>query len=194
MPRNMNVSNFERSVGMKKIFLILAIVIAFVLAICAFNYKWIYYRFYPFDRITGEFEISLNGKEINAVDEYYEYGNGGKIRLENDTENFKIKGGKYGRYEIGFVLNEDTLYKLTNDEKFRGNGNIDLSIVYFNTNWWHISELDIEINIVEDNDEWFVCYDVALEEPMENFNVTTSNVSKKIKLSEIDTAEILIGI
>ena len=194
MCRNMNVSNFERSVGMKKIFLILAIVIAFVLAICAFNYKWIYYRFYPFDRITGEFEISLNGKEINAVDEYYEYENGGKIRLENDTENFKIKGGKYGRYEIGFVLNEDTLYKLTNDEKFRGNGNIDLSIVYFNTNWWHISELDIEINIVEDNDEWFVCYDVALEEPMENFNVTTSNVSKKIKLSEIDTAEILIGI
>ena len=179
---------------MKKIFLILAIVIAFVLAICAFNYKWIYYRFYPFDRITGEFEISLNGKEINAVDEYYEYENGGKIRLENDTENFKIKGGKYGRYEIGLVLNEDTLYKLTNDEKFRGNGNIDLSIVYFNTNWWHISELDIEINIVEDNDEWFVCYDVALEEPMENFNVTTSNVSKKIKLSEIDTAEILIGI
>ena len=193
MPRNME-KFVERRNKMKKIFLILAIVIAFVLAICAFNYKWIYYHFYPFDRITGEFEISLNGKEINAVDEYYKYENGGKIRLENDTENFKIKGGKYGRYEIGFVLNEDTLYKLTKDEKFRGKGNIDLSIVYFNTNWWHISELDIEINIVEDNDEWFVCYDVALEEPMENFNVTTSNVSKKIKLSEIDTAEILIGI
>ena len=194
MYRNMNVSNFERRNKMKKIFLILAIVIAFVLAICAFNYKWIYYRFYPFDRITGEFEISLNGKEINAVDEYYEYENGGKIRLENDTENFKIKGGKYGKYEIGFVINEPTLYKLTNDEKFKGNGNIDLSIAYLNTNWWHISELDIEINIVKDNDEWYVYYDVELEEPMENFNVTTSNVSKKIKLSEIDTAEILIGI
>ena len=179
---------------MKKRVLILASVISLILVICAFNYKWIYYRFYPFDRITGEFEISLNGKEINAVDEYYEYENGGKIRLENDTENFKIKGGKYGKYEIGFVINEPTLYKLTNDEKFKGNGNIDLSIAYLNTNWWHISELDIEINIVKDNDEWYVYYDVELEEPMENFNVTTSNVSKKIKLSEIDTAEILIGI
>ena len=193
MPRNME-KFVERRNKMKKIFLILAIVIAFVLAICAFNYKWIYYHFYPFDRITGEFEISLNGKEINAFDEYYEYENGGKIRLENDTENFKIKGGKYGKYEIGFVINGATLYKLTNDEKFKGNGNIDLSIAYFNTNWWHISELDIEINIVKDNGEWYVGFDVELEEPLENFNVTTSNVSKKIKLSEIDTAEILIGI
>lgn len=179
---------------MKKTLLILSIVFAFVLAICAFNYKWMYYHFYPFDRITGEYEISLNGKEINAIDEYYKYENGGKIRLENDTENFKIKGDKYGRYEIGFVLEEDVLYKLTNDEKLKECGDIDLSIAYFNTNWWHISELDIEINIVKDNNEWYVCYDVELEEPMETFNVTTSNVSKKIKLSEIDTAEILIGI
>ncbi len=179
---------------MKKTFLILSIVLAFVLVICAFNYKWIYYRFYPFDRITGEYDITVNGKETNTVDEYYEYENGGKIRLENDTENFKIKGGKYGRYEIGFVLNEGTLYKLTNDEMFNGNGNIDLSIAYLNTNWWHISELDIEIDIVKDSGEWYVYYDVELEEPLENFKVTTSNVSKKIKLSEIGTAEILIGI
>ena len=179
---------------MKKCFLIIATIIAIVLVICVFNYKWIYYRFYPFDRITGEYEISVNGKEINAIDEYYEYENSGKIRLENDTENFKIKGGKYGRYEIGFVLSEDTLYKITNDEEFKGNGNVDLSIAYLNTNWWHISELDIEINIVKDNGEWYVCYDVELEEPLQNFKITTSKVSKKIKLSELDTAEILIGI
>ena len=179
---------------MKKWFSILSIIIAVILVICAFNYKWIYYRFYPFDRITGEYDISLNGKQINSIDEYYEYENSGKIRLENDTENFKIKGGKYGRYEIGFVLSEDTLYKLTNDEKFKGNRNLDLSIAYLNTNWWHISELDIEINIVKDHDEWYVCYDVELEEPLENFEIATSKVSKKIKLSELDSAEILIGI
>ena len=179
---------------MKKRVLILASVISLILVICAFNYKWIYYRFYPFDRITGEYDISLNGKQINSIDEYYEYENSGKIRLENDTENFKIKGGKYGRYKIGFVLSEDILYKLTNDKKFKGNGNVDLSIAYLNTNWWHISELDIEINIVKDNDEWYVCYDVELEEPLENFEIATSKVSKKIKLSELDTAEILIGI
>ena len=89
---------------MKKVILIFSVIMAIVLVICAFNYQWIYYRFYPFDRITGEYEISINDKEIDSVDEYYEYENDGKIRLENDTENFKIKGGKYGRYEIGFVL------------------------------------------------------------------------------------------
>ena len=179
---------------MKRIFIILATIIVFVLIICALNFKWIYYRCYPFDRITGEYEISVNGKEINLVDEYYEYENSGKIRLESDTENFKIKGGKYGRYEIGFMLSKDVLCELTNDEKFKETGDIDLSIAYMNTNWWHISELDIEINIVKDNNEWYVCYDVELEEPLENFKITTSNVSKKIKLSEIGNAEILIGI
>lgn len=179
---------------MKKRLLILAAMFVAALIICAFNYKWIYYRIYPFDRITGEYEISVNGKEIDTVDEYYEYEIGGKIRLENDTENFKIKGGNYGRYEIGFVLSEEVLYKLTNDERFKGNGIVDLSIAYFNTNWWHISELDIDIDIVKNNDEWYVCYDVELEEPLESLQITTSKVSKKIKLDEVDNAEILIGI
>ena len=179
---------------MKKTFLIFLIVFIFIVVICAFNYKWIYYRFYPFDRIAGEYEITVNGKEIDVIDEYYEYENNEKIRLENDTENFKIKGGKYGKYEIGFVVNEDTLYELTNDEMFNGKGNVDLSIAYLNANSWHISELDIEINIVKDNEEWYVLYDVELEEPLENFQISTSKISKKIKLSEIDTAEILIGI
>ena len=190
----MMLNDIERCENMKKAFLILSIIFAFVLVICTFNYKWIYYCFYPFDRITGEYDIAVNGKEVNAIDEYYEYENGGKIRLENDTENFKIKGGKYGRYEIGFVLSGDVLYKLTNDEKFKGNENIDLSIVYFNTNSWHISKLDIEIDILKDNEEWYVCYDVELEEPLENLQLTTSDVSKKIKLSEIDTAEVWIGV
>ena len=122
------------------------------------------------------------------------YENNGKIRLENDTENFKIKGGKYGRYEIGFMLSEDVLYKLTNDEKFKRYGDLDLSIAYLNTNWWHISELDIEIDVVKDDGEWYVCYDVELEEPLENFKITTSNLSKKIKMDEIYNTEILIGI
>ena len=67
--------------------------------ICAFNYQWIYYRFYPFDRITGEYEITVNGMHIDTIDEYYEYEIGEKIRLKNDTESFKIKGGAYGVYQ-----------------------------------------------------------------------------------------------
>ena len=188
------MENFvERRNKMKKIFLILAIVIAFVLAICTFNYKWIYYRFYPFDRITGEFEITVNGKKINAFDEYYEYENGGKIRLENDTENFKIKGGAYGVYRIGFVLNGDMLYQLTNDDKFIKYGDVDLSIDYFNTNWWHISTFNIEFDVIEENSEWYVNCDVQLKEPTEDFKIITSNESSKIKLDEIKNSVLFIG-
>lgn len=180
---------------MKRIaFVIFSTLLVFVLVLCTFNYKWIYYKIYPFDRITGEYEITINNKKIHSIDEYYEFENSGKIRLENDTENFKIKGGKYGKYKIGFILSEDTLYNLTNDEKFRKNGDIDLSIAYFNTNRWTISELDIEIDIIKENNEWYVYYDVELEESLETFECTPSNISKKIKLSEIDNAEIIIGI
>ena len=133
---------------MKKVILILAIIV--FLIICAFNYQWIYYRFYPFDRITGEYEISVNDQNINTAEEYYEYEFGEKIRLKNDTENFKIKGGVYGNCKIGFVLNDETLYQLTGDEKFREYGDIDLSINYFNKNLLNISEIDIEINIIEE--------------------------------------------
>lgn len=64
-------------------------------------------------------------------------------------------------------------------QKFKENGNIDLSIAYLNTNWWHISELDIEINIVKDNGECYVFYDLELEEPLENFQIVNSKESKK---------------
>ncbi len=178
---------------MKKRFLILVTIIALVLVICAFNYKEIYYCFYPFDRITGKYEITVNGKEIDTVDEYYEYETGEKIRLENDTENFKIKGG-YGLHTIGFVLNADMLYQLTNDEKFMEYGNVDLSIAYFNTNGWHISTLDIEFDIVKENEEWYVFCDVELKEPTEDYKITTSNKSRKIKLDEIKNSVLFIGL
>ncbi len=178
---------------MKKRFLIIASIISLILVICAFNYKWIYYRFYPFDRITGEYEITVNGKEIDIVDEYYEYEIGERIRLENDTENFKIKAGAYGNYTIGFVLNDDMLYQLTNDEKFRECGDVDLSINYFNTNWWYISSLDIEFDVIEENGEWYVNCDVQLKEPTEDFKIITSNKSRKIKLDEINNSVLSIG-
>ena len=179
---------------MKKTFLILSIVLAFVLAICAFNYKWIYYRFYPFDRITGEYEITVNGKEVNTIEEYYEYENGGKIRLENDTENFKIKAGKYGPHKIGFVISDEKLHELTKDDRFIDYGNIDLSIICFETNWWHVSELDIEIDIRKENDEWFVCYDVEYSNALENDEELGQRVTKKVLLSEVSKSDIYVGI
>jgi len=190
----MMLNDVERCENMKKKILILSIVFAFVLVICAFNYKWIYYHFYPFDRITGEYEITVNGKEVNTIEEYYEYENGGKIRLENDTENFKIKAGKYGPYKIGFVISDEKLHELTKDDRFIGYGNVDLSIICFETNWWHVSELDIEIDIQKENDEWFVCYDVEYSNALESDEELGQRVTKKVLLSEVSKADIYVGI
>lgn len=178
---------------MKKVILMFSAIMAVVFVICALNYQWIYYRFYPFDRITGEYEISVNGKEIDTVDEYYAYEKGKRIRLENDTENFKIKGGSYGIYTIGFVLNGDVLYQLTKDEKFKEYPDVDLSIDYFNTNWWHVSTIDIEFDVVKENGEWYVLCDTQLKEPTEDFQIKTSNQSRKIKLDEIENSVLFIG-
>ena len=179
---------------MKKALLILAVILILVIVICAFNKDWIYYRFYPFDRITGEYEISLNGKEINTVEEYYEFESGGKIRLESDTENFKIKGGEYGPYKIGFMVSKETLYDMTRDESLKKYGDLDLSIVYYNTNWWHITSLDIEIDIIQENDEWYVCYELEVENPLENFQRHKTTENKKIKLNDLNNTEIMVGI
>ena len=174
---------------MKKVFLIISLI--FILFICAFNYKQIYYRIYPFDRITGEFEITLNGKRINMIDEYYVYENSGKIRLENDTETFKIKGGKYGIYKIGFIIDNDILYDQTNDLFFKDSGDIDLKVCYYNTNWWNISNINIKIDLINDNGTWYAYYDISLKEKQKT---ATENIRKKVVLSEIDDNEIIIGV
>ncbi|MBE7048269.1 MAG: hypothetical protein E7393_02720 [Ruminococcaceae bacterium] len=72
-------------------------------------------------------------------------------------------------------------------------GDVDLSIDYFNTNWWHISTLDIEFDIVKENGEWYVLCDAKLKEPTEDFKIVTSNKSRKIKLDEIKNSVLFIG-
>lgn len=178
---------------MKKRFLIPAIIVALTLVVCSINYNWLYYRVYPFDRITGEYEITVNGKSPRLAEEYYEYADDGKIRLQNDTEDFSIKGGEYGRYTIGFVIDDKELFELTGDERFKETKDLELSVVYHNLNWWHISELDIEIDVACENGEWYVYYNIDLEEPGEDFRGRKSNTRKKISIDEIENTEISIG-
>ena len=178
----------------KSLWIILAVIL-FVVMIGAYNWQWIYYRAYPFDRITGSYEITVNGSKVTGIEEYYAnetYDGIGKIRLENDTENFTIKGGMYGPFYIGFVLDDDEIYRLTNDEKFKGYGDVDIQLTYFNTNWWNISKLDIKIDITKENGEWYACYDVELEQPTEDFERKTYNESRKIKVDELGEKEFLV--
>ncbi|MBO4897246.1 MAG: hypothetical protein J5590_02980 [Clostridia bacterium] len=176
---------------MKKIIIIILIL---VLIISAFNYKLFYYRFYRGDRITGTFEISANNKNISNIDEYYEYERCGHARLTNDTHSFKIKGGGYGTYIIGFLVSGNTLYDVTEDEFFKDCGDIDFQIDCFNTNWWHIINLDIKIDVIKEEDVWYACYNVDVKKPSKNYKTTTYNVSKKERLTDNGSTRISIEI
>lgn len=171
---------------MKKMMVVCATAVIMFALIIAFNYEWIYYRVYPFDRISGTYSIKINDENVTNIDEYYEYENQGKIRLENGTKNFKIKGGKYGFYKIGFMLDNEELYNITNDEYFRKIEDLDVSAVYFCTNWWHIVNADIDIKLNKENDEWYISYEIDY-----GANV---NLSRKIKLDELKKTQIIFGI
>lgn len=179
----------------KKIIAFTAVIIVALFVVIAFNYKPIYYRLYPLDRITGTYSIKLNHGRITCSEPYYEYGgNDNKIKLENAAENFKIRAGKYGSYKIGFVIHSNDLYRITNDPYFLGKDDIDLSVVYFNTNWWHITNIDIEIDIREENDEWYAFYVIAFTEPTEEGNIVSNTVSQNVKLDALEDTKIIFGI
>lgn len=179
------------------IFAALATVIPLVVAICIFGIPWVYYRVYPFDRITGEYEITVNGKEINAVvDEYYEIDGEGKVRLTSDSKKFKIKGNTYDVYKIGFIVSGDDLYKATNDSRLLDYDDVDLAVNYFKTNKWSIADIDIDIDLVEENGEWYVLFDIeyywASGEYMGHLS-TTSKHSQKVKLEDLEKEKIFFG-
>ena len=167
----------------KKAACLLSVVVVMILIIVAFNYKWIYYHLYPFDRITGTYSITVNGESINSIEQYYESEPSKKIRLENDTKSFKIKGG-YGMHKIGFIVDNDVLYKTTNDERFKECDDINLDFSYFNTNGWHVIEFDIKIDIVDEAGTWYACYDVNWICPTEDFEKVEHSLSKKVELGE----------
>ena len=166
----------------KVVWLITVVIIASI--VVAFNYEWFYYRLYPFDRITGTYSITVNGESIYSSEQYFEHIPDEKIRLENDTKSFRIKDGPYGMCTIGFVVDADTLYKATGDENVKEYGDVDLSVNFFNTNWWHITVLDIKIDIFEEEDKWYAYYDIKWICPTENFEKIEHSFSKKAELGE----------
>ena len=161
------------------------ILIAVVVADFAFNFKYIYHRGYPFDRITGTYTITIEGEENNLqMDEYYDFDNSGKVRLASDTESFKIKGGEYGLYKIGFMINGNDLYKATDDKYFLNQDTFDLSFSYMNANWWNIADIDIKIDLVKE-DKWCAVYKIEYTQLIENGGMETKNLTRKMYLDNI---------
>ena len=162
-----------------------------LLVIFALSWQWIYYHIYPFDRITVTYSVKADGIGLAKIKEYCEYDNKEKIHINDDGKSFKIKGGKYGKYKFGFVLCGDEILAATDDERFNDYGDVELSIVYFETNRWNITNIDIKIDLVDENGEWYVYYDVEYADALENDKLQEL---KKVKLSEVTETEIFFGI
>lgn len=183
---------------MKKIYLTaVLLLIILVSAFVYYNYGYFYTHFYSGTRIKGTYSISVNGKNARPLYKYIEYENSGKTRLLNDDNTFEIDGGKYGVYSLGLVLdNSDTFYSLTNDEYFLSlPDKSELIIAYSNTNWWNIINADIDIDIINENGEWYLNYSAKYEFFDENkhYKKTFCENSNKFKYTDIDNEKIFLG-
>ena len=154
----------------KLLVLFIAVVIIVIGVICVGNFGYIKTRLYSGDRITGTFVMTVDGKEYNPVEESLEYENSGKQRLASDgLSSFSIKGGEYGCYKIGFLLDNEELYKLTGDESFQSyETNQWLIFEYINTNWWHITKMTLSAEMVLKDGEWIIYTKVIYAEKREN--------------------------
>lgn len=122
-------------------------------------------RIYFGDRITGTFTMTVAGNEYDPVEPMLEYENEGTQRLTSSGSDFSIKGGKYGAYKIGFVLDNKELYKLTEDKQFDTyTSNPSLTFLYFNTNWWHVTKMTLTAEMKLINGEWMINTKVVYSE------------------------------
>ncbi len=178
----------------KKKTIILASIItllAVAITLIAFNYKHIYYRLFPTDRITGTYSFTIEGNEPEFVlDEYYEFEDSGKVRLESEGFCFKIAGGEYGRYKIGFMANGDDLYSATADKSFQKK-DYDFSISYMNANWWNVTEIELDINLIKE-DKWYAVYQIDYTNILEDGTKSSDSINKKIALDE--KQEVMFGL
>ena len=164
---------------------------AFVL-VCLMIYaiKPVYYRVYPFSRLTVTYAISYNGEEVNCKETYYSFEDSDHTPALNiGKHSFKIRSSNYGMYDIGFIVDSKLLYGLTDyDETFLALDDFDFRFNYFNTNWWHITDIDIYIEFVKIDGEWYAeCRQVITEPDIDESGKTHTNTYKgKVLLKEIN--------
>lgn len=166
----------------KRIIIFVCIVLFFLLLRNPYFKNRIYFG----DRITGGFLMTVAGKTYFPTDGILEYENTGTQRLTGVTEDFTIKGGQYGSYKIGFVLENEELYELTKDDIFKSyNSDPTLEFFYVNANWWHVTKMDLTAEMVLSKGKWIVNCKAVYREPLENGGVEEYTVEKSFTYKEI---------
>ncbi len=144
-------------------------------------------RIYLKDRITGTFSMLVDGKPYNPTDETLEYEDDGTQRLADDgAGNFTIKGGEYGRYKIGFILENDELFELTQDPIFKSyDSDPTLTFFYINANWWHITKMTLTAEMVLSGDKWVINCKVVYKESTEDGGFIENTAQKSFTYDEV---------
>lgn len=158
----------------------IAIALVSIILICLLVYivKPIYYRIYPFNRFTVEYNISCEGNRVECSERYYMTDSDRKANIKGkDNGKLKIKGGVYGIYDFVFVVDNETMYNITEDKFFLDTEDLKFKINYFNTNSWHITKISVDIEITNINGEWYAVYQKSVTEPQSD--MTSKTVTEK---------------
>lgn len=124
----------------KKTAKIIAIILAAALLLAGLVFllfRPLYYRFYPFDRITGTLRITVDGEEyalkagdvtgrLDASEIAVGFRNGA------DGAEISIRGGEYGPYSL--LIQVDGV-------------SIPMEAVVYQSNWWNVVKFDLDISI-----------------------------------------------
>ncbi len=190
----MNFTGSEKMKRIKKT----AIISAVLLVVCVLIYviKPIYYRVYPFDRFTVNYTVSYNGEEVKCAEKYYRFNSDGSPESVRDTgkHRFKIRGGHYGEYNIGLIIRSKELYVMTDcDDSFLALEPFDFKFNYFNTNWWHITDMHIYIDFLKVDGEWYADCKQVITEPDsdESGRTHTETFSCRVLLRDVNNYDYL---
>jgi len=153
------------------------------------------YRLHIGDRITGTFSMTVAGEPYRPADATLGFFDGDKgaqkIKFDGGSSGkFSIKGGEYGKYTIGFILDNEELYKLTRNPKFLSyNCDPTLTFEYVNANWWHVTKLTLTAEMVSLNDTWAIKCKAVYREPTERGAIMEHTAEKYLFYNEVMAGE-----
>lgn len=110
-------------------------ILAVVLLAGWFLCKPIFYRLYPFDRITGTLTVTVDGEIY--IPESSDFDGLTNFQLREDgTSKLRIHAGEYGGYPILLHLDADAVK--------------EIEIRCFQGNWWDVAKFDLQVNVQTD--------------------------------------------
>ena len=134
------------SLTRKKVFIIvLCAVIGVFLLICALfailraALPTLYYRIYPFARISGTVTVTVDGEpyvlqaDSISAEENASFSQTPQVRLHADgSAQVAIRAGKYGGY--GFLVSVDGVEH-------------PMNIASYQANWWNVTKFDLRVTV-----------------------------------------------